>query len=90
MSSLSSHNIIFLFSGFLLGLVVYRSFTLFSVTGSKQQHNNAARNQEKYFLLGVTIIFSSEELKMQFLDLFTPYATYVHENEPTTLSYEVK
>jgi len=79
-------------SGFCLGLVAYRLLILGLVPGPKQERNNTTKIHdagEKYFLLGVTVTFSSDEVKMRFLNAFAPYATYVRENEPTTLSYEI-
>ena len=40
------------------------------------------------FSLLVTILFTTEEYKYQFLQHFAPLAAYVREHEPQTLSYE--
>jgi quinol monooxygenase YgiN len=58
---------------------------LFSKSAMQSRRNAV----DKAFYLGVSVTFPSTEEKTKFINLFTPLAKYVKENEFGTLSYEL-
>eukprot|EP00545_Synedropsis_sp_CCMP1620_P013054 CAMPEP_0119014674 /NCGR_PEP_ID=MMETSP1176-20130426/10186_1 /TAXON_ID=265551 /ORGANISM="Synedropsis recta cf, Strain CCMP1620" /LENGTH=166 /DNA_ID=CAMNT_0006967893 /DNA_START=25 /DNA_END=525 /DNA_ORIENTATION=+ len=55
---------------------------------SMSQLTSAQTSASAPFSLLVTLLFSDSQYKNQFLQDFAPLATYVRDNEPTTIAYE--